>query len=399
MNPSDSVSPVTAIRLVAARELNTRLRTKSFTIGTAAILVALAGFMVLQATLFSNATTSKIGLAGQSTSIAQPLQAQAEQLGLTIETSTVPGQQQARELVASGELDAVVSGSPAEPQVLVKSELDDQVRGLLTGIAQSQVLTAKLADAGMNPAEVLADVQQTRIAVTPIDAPDPERDQRMVIGLIIVVLMFISIMTYGSLVAQGVVEEKSSRVVEILLSTVRPWHLMLGKVVGLGLVGLVQLLIVAVAGLIMATATGVLTVSGVATGTLLWGVLWYVLGFFLYATVFAGAGSLVSRQEEVQSVVTPVTMVLVIGYVVGLNLLLQDPESTATTVLSMIPVLSPILMPGRIAIGVAAGWQVALALALTIGTIALFTWIGGTVYRNAVLRTGSRMKLAEALRG
>src|SRR5699024_10675463 len=133
-------------------------------------------------------------------------------------------------------------------------------------------------------------------------------------------------------------------------------------------------------------------------GMLAWGLLWYVLGFFAYATVFAAAGSLVSRQEDVQSVVTPVTMVLAIGYVVGFNLVLQDPEGPATTWVSMIPLFSPIMMPGRIAVGVAPGWQIVVTILLTLGMIALFTWLGGRIYRGAILHTGGRVRLTEALR-
>jgi ABC-2 type transport system permease protein len=119
-----------------------------------------------------------------------------------------------------------------------------------------------------------------------------------------------------------------------------------------------------------------------------------VLGFFLYATIFAAAGSLVSRQEEAQSVLTPVTLVLAVGFLVGLNLMLQGPTGRATTVLSLIPLVSPVLMPSRIA----EGWQIGLSIVLTLAIVTLFTWLGAKVYQNAVLRTGSRVRLRDALR-
>jgi ABC-2 type transport system permease protein len=200
------------------------------------------------------------------------------------------------------------------------------------------------------------------------------------------------------LVAQGVVEEKSSRVVEILLSTVRPWHLLLGKVIGLGVVGLVQLGILAVVGLAVATGTGVLSVSGVAAGAAAWGIVWYLLGFLLYAMIYGAAGSLVSRQEDTQTVVGPVNIALIIGFIVGINLLTQSPDGTATRVVSLIPLLSPVLMPARISTGAAAPWEIVTSLALTIASIALVTWLGARIYQNGVLRVGSRVKLADALR-
>lgn len=399
MTAPHSVSPVKAIGLVAKRELNTRLRTRSFLIGTIVILVVLGGYLLLQANLFSDANKSKVGLTGQTIGTAQELQTAAAQVGEDVQTTVVPDPGQGRAQVESGDLDVLLSGNAADLQVLVKSELDPQLRAVLNGISQQQVLNAKLLEADQDPAQVMREVNSAQVVVSETEQPDPGRGERLVIGLITVFLLFFGIQTYGAFVAQGVVEEKSSRVVELLLSTVRPWQLMLGKVLGLGLVGLVQIVILAAAGLAMAGATGVLTLSGVATGTVLWGVVWYVLGFFLYATVYAAAGSLVSRQEDAASVITPVTMVLTIGFIVGFNVLLQDPESSTTRVLSLIPLFSPILMPGRMALGSAPGWEIALSLALTVILGSLLTWVASRIYRNAVLHTGSRLKLATALRG
>jgi ABC-2 type transport system permease protein len=392
------VTPLNAIRLVAKRELNTRLRTRAFLVGTAVILVVAAGYFLLQATLLSNSGHSKIGLTGQATGISDQLKAAGQQVGKTIDTVSVKSEEDGKEQVKNGDLYALLSGSASDLQVYTKSNLDAQIHSALDSVAQQQVLNAELLEAHLDGPQVLSTASAARVSVTSITPADPDRDQRLIIGVIMVFLLYMSITTYGTLVAQGVVEEKSSRVVEILLSTVKPWHLMLGKVLGLGLTGLIQLVILAGAGLGMATASGTLSVSGVAISTLLWGLLWYILGFFLYATVFAAAGSLVSRQEDAQSVLTPVTMVLVIGFIVGLNLMLQSPDSSATTVLSLIPLLSPVLMPGRIAAGLAPGWQIGLSIVLTIALIGVLTWLAGRIYRNAVLRTGSRVRLRDALR-
>lgn len=396
-NENRSVRPATAVRLVAQRELNTRLRTRGFVIGTALILVIMVGYLALQATLFSDENRTEVGLTGQAAAIAEPLKAGAKQLGVEVETTRVTNPDAGRTKVGADELDVLVSGNPANLQATVKSELDDQVRALLSQISQQEVLDAKLVEAGARPGEVMAEVRSVQVAVDTIEPPKPQEGQRIVVALVMMFLLYMGITTYGSLVAQGIVEEKSSRVVEILLATVRPWHLLLGKVIGLGLVGLVQLLILGVAGLVMATTSGVLTISGVATETLLWGLLWYVLGFFLYATVFAGAGSLVSRQEDMQTVLTPVTLVLLIGFLAGFTVI-QQPEGTTAVVLSLIPLLSPILMPSRIASGAASWLEVSAALVLTLAAIAALTWLGARVYQRAILRTGSRIRLKDALR-
>lgn len=394
--PAGSVAP---IRLIAGRELHARLRTKSFAAGTVLILLVLVGSFILQSTLAGGKEHATVGLTGGAADIAEQLSTQAEQQGADIETRSVSDATEGHELVGDGDIDALVSGSATAPRVLVESELDTSVRAAITDAARAAALRTGLADLGTDPEKILSDVTDTDIDVTTLDPPDHEQTQRRVVAMIVVLLMFFGITMYGALVTQGVVEEKSSRVVEILLATVRPWQLMSGKILGLGLVGLIQLTIIGVAGIVTASATGVLTISGAASGTLAWGLVWYVLGFFVYATVFAGAGSLVSRQEDAQSVITPVTMILALGYIVGFNLVLQDPGSAATTWLSMLPLFSPIMMPGRIAVGVAPAWQVLLAILLTLATIALFTWIGGRIYRGAILHTGGRVKLAEAIRG
>jgi len=393
-----TVPPVKGVALVARRELNARLRTRSFVVGTVVILVVLAAYLVLQVTLISGASMSRIGLAGQTNGIAAQLRSSAAAVGEDVETVRVPDLDRGAQQVRDGDLDAVLYGSAADLRVVVKSDLDQQLRAVLNGIARQQVLNAKLVEADLDPAQVMRDVQAAQVAVTELEPRDADSDQRLGIGVVIVFLLFFGIQAYGGMVAQGVVEEKSSRVVEILLSTLRPWQLMLGKVAGLGLTGLVQLAVLAVAGLAMATASGALTVSAVAIGTAAWGLLWYLLGFFLYAMVYAAAGSLVSRQEDTASVVTPVSLTLTVGFVAGFNVLLQDPDSTGAQVLSLIPVFSPILMPGRIATGAAAGWEVAVALALTVALGAVLTWLSGRVYRNAVLHTGSRVRLLAALR-
>ncbi|QWF81770.1 ABC transporter permease [Amycolatopsis sp. CA-230715] len=392
-----TISPARAVRLVVKRELNTRLRTRSFLVGTGLVLVLMIGFFLLQASNAGGKDTSRIGLSGQATGISGPLRAIAAEYGLKVEPATVPSAEDARQKVTSGDLDAAVSGTASDLTVLVKSDLDGKLRAALTRISQQQVLDGELSAGGLRPSDVMSKVNGAKLAVSTVDPPDPDREQRSFIGYAVIVLLYLGIVGYGALVTQGVVEEKSSRVVEILLSTLRPWQLMLGKVLGLALVGLTQLVIIGAVGLVLAKATGVLTIPGAAAGALIWAVIWYLLGFLLYATVFAAAGSLVSRQEDAQSVVAPVSITLVIVFVVGLNVLLKDPDSTTSTVLSLVPVFSPILMPGRIAAGAASGLEITAALLLTVLFVGLFTWIAGKIYQNAVLRTGSRVSWREAL--
>ncbi|TCP56519.1 ABC-2 type transport system permease protein [Tamaricihabitans halophyticus] len=387
-----------AVWLIARREIAMQLRSKGFAVSTGVIILVLAGYLLLHTTVLGTGARSTVGLTGQASAVAGQLRVAAEQLGHEVRTVQVPDADTGREQVADGELDVLVSGSPSTLRVLADSQLDESLRNVLNGLTRQQVLAAKLAEAGVeDPGATLGSVYTSQVRVDYLNPPDADLDQRLVVGLVLAVLLYMSVITYGMQVATGVVEEKSSRIVELLLATVRPWQLLLGKVAGIGTVGLCQLAIVGVVGLTLTSVTGVLTVSGVTAGALLWGLVWYLLGFFLYATVFAAAGSLVSRQEETQQVTGPMMAILVIGFVIGFNVLLQGATSSLAVGLSLVPLLSPIMMPARIAMGLAPAWQIAVAILGTLAMIALVTWLAGKIYGNAVLRTGSRVKLREAL--
>jgi ABC-2 type transport system permease protein len=343
-----------AVWLVMKRELNTRLRTRSFVVGTGVLLVLLLGYVFFQTSLASSSDKNTVGLTGQAIGIARQLQTVAALSGREISTVVVTDPAEGRQKVEAGDLDALVSGSAAQLTATYKSSLDSALRRVLDQVAQQQVLDGVLSSAQLEPAEVMARVNGTHVRDDALSPQPADQTQRLIVGLVVAFLLYMSIITYGMMVAQGVVEEKSSRVVEILLASVRPWQLLLGKVIGLGLVGLTQLVILAVVGLGAASATGVFTLSGFATGAVLWGLLWYLLGFLLYATIYGALGSLVSRQEDTQSVVGPLNIILVVGFIAGFNLLVQNPASSATKIVSLIPLLSPILMPARISTGAAA---------------------------------------------
>ncbi|MEU5694903.1 ABC transporter permease [Actinosynnema sp. NPDC020468] len=393
-----SPGPGRAVFLVARREFVTKVRTRSFLVGTLVIIAVMGGYVLLQSFLFDRDGRDTVALSGQATVLAQPLKDTAKSFGRNVETIDVTDVPGTEEKVRAGEVDALITGAPDALRVVVKDSLGDELRSSIDLLVKQQVLNAQLAEAGLDPAKVSANVAKAGVDVVRLEPQDDQRGQRLAIGLVIAALLYYSLLVYGTMVAQGVVEEKSSRVVEILLATLRPWQLLLGKVIGLGAVGLLQLLVLGGGGLALVTTTGVIDIGGVAGGALATGVLWYLLGFFLYATVFAAAASLVSRQEELQSVLTPISMAIVIAFVVGINLMIQDASDTTVAVLSVLPPFAPILMPGRMAMGVAPGWQVALAIVLALIAAAAITWLGGRVYGNAVLRTGARVRLRDALR-
>ena len=146
------------------------------------------------------------------------------------------------------------------------------------------------------------------MAVDELSPVNAARIQQIVIGLLVAGILYVTMVIYGQLVAAGVIEEKSNRIVEILLATVRPWQLMLGKIIGIGLVALVQVVLVAGVALVLASATKLVSIPTLGVDVVISGIVWFVLGYLMYALLYAAVGSMVSRQEDVASVAMPVTL-------------------------------------------------------------------------------------------
>jgi ABC-2 type transport system permease protein len=391
---------MTALRpvgLIARREFASRVRGRAFVLSTLAVLVLLGVYAAVVATVASGEDRATVGLVGPATALAGPIARAAPAEGQTVTVTTPPDVATGEAAVRAGDLDALVSGDAARPRVYVESEPDAALERVVVAATTSVARDAFLAGQGVPPGALDAAVAESGPVVVAAEPPDPQAGARLGLGLAGAFLLFFSIQTYGAMVAQGVVEEKASRVVEIVLSSVRPWQLLLGKVLGLGAVGLLQLVVLGGAGLAVAGAAGVLTAGAGLAPTIVSVVVWYLLGFALYATIYAALGSLVSRQEDTQSVLSPMTVVVLLGFVVGFNLLTSDPRGTGITVLSLLPPFSPLFMPARIALGVAPAGQVVLAFALTIAFTAAVLALGGRIYANSVLRTGARVSLREAL--
>jgi len=204
-------------------------------------------------------------------------------------------------------------------------------------------------------------------------------------------LLLTSLAVYGQWVLTGVVEEKNNRVVELILSTVRPRHLLAGKVIGIGLLGLAQLALVA--GLSAALlAAGVFDAPASLAGSLALVVPWFALGFALYAVAYAAAGALASRQQDANSAGQPVTYTLLAAYFVGYIALSADANGTLAHVLTVFPLTAPLVLPARNALVGVAVWEQALAVVLILGAIYALIRLAGRVYARGLLHTGPRLK-------
>jgi ABC-2 type transport system permease protein len=401
--PSPSGRPTdlgnwSAVGLVAGRELSTRLRSKAFRIVTLVLIVVIVALCLVLALLSGTSSGDKVGYLATDTTIAEQLPAIGTSTGQQITVAPVPDQATGERQVSDGDLDALLVGSGGKVTVVVKKDIDSSLQTAFNVLAGQIAFDQQITRLGGDPATVRAASAATA-DVRPLQKPYPYQTQQLILGIVAGLLIYVSLLLNGQSVAQGVVEEKASRVVELLLATIRPWQLMAGKVLGIGLVGLIQMLAIGICGVVAGLATGVLTISAsAAAGTVVWLIVWYLLGFFMYAVVFAGLGALVSRQEDISGVITPATMFLIIGYAMGSSILPSDPGSHLMEILSIIPVFAPTVMPMRLAMGGVPAWEAIVSVALVVALIPLLIWLAARIYRNAVLRTGARVKLNQALR-
>ncbi|WP_424184181.1 ABC transporter permease [Actinokineospora sp. G85] len=389
-----------AVGLVAGREVSTRVRSKAFLATTGVTLLVLVAFTLVMKFLGgTGGADATVGFAGQTSVLEASLKATATSVGQEVETRAVADEARGREQVSDGDLDALLVGDGTSIQVVVKEELDAELRTALTVLAGNIELNQQIVDLGGDPGQVNQRVSQAAIDVRPIEAPRDFNGEQMVLGMVAGILIYMSLLINGQSVAQGVVEEKSSRVVELLLATIRPWQLMAGKVLGIGAVGLLQMGVIGGVGMGLAMAVGALTIEvSAAVGTVVWLVVWFLLGFVAYSLVFAALAALVSRQEDVGGVIMPPLLLVILGYVLGISILPGDPGNRLVEVLSMVPLFAPMLMPMRLAMGGVPAWQAGLAVVLVAALIPALVWLSGRVYRNAVMRSGAKVKLTDALR-
>jgi ABC-2 type transport system permease protein len=380
------------VRLVAGREISTRIRDKTFLISSAVILVVVLGAMVFQAVVASGANDVTVGVVGDAGSLKPALVAQGDAVGADVTVRTLADEAAARRAVLAGDVDgALVDGSGGSPRLLVERTPDSTLTATVQGAVGQVAVARQLAQAGIDGLDV------PDVAVTALDTGGDPTGERTGIAVVGIIVLYTLLILMSQFVAQGVVEEKATRVVELLLSTMKPWQLLAGKVIGLGLLGLAQIVAIAVVGVAGALVFDLVSLPGQLIGTVLSVVAWFVLGYAFYASLFAAAASLVSRQEDLAGVITPLSMLLVVGFFVALQAA-SDPTGSLATITSFVPGLSPLVMPVRMAAGGAAWWEVGVAVVLMLLATALVVRLGGRIYAGALLRTSGKTKLREALR-
>lgn len=380
------------IRLIARREFVERARDKGFIISTAITLLVLVGFVGAGA-LLARRPSYELGVVGG------PARAIAErarvELGpdLRLEVRELASAAEAERAVREGEIDAaLIEGS----RVVVRTEPDPTLAGALQRASARLRTEAALAGKGLGRATIEEALDQPPLQVRALEPRDPRRREHAAAALVGLVALYGQLFAYGYWVAAGVVEEKSSRVVEVLLAAVRPSQLLRGKILGIGLLGLFQLGIIAGAGFAAARLAGVLRFPGGAAAVVGLVLGWFLLGYAFYACLFAVAGAIVPRQEDLQATMTPLTILILGAFLLGIEAN-RNPGGTLALVASFLPPTAPLAMPSRLVLGEATAWQGLVAAALSVAATAALVPVATAIYARAILRPG-RVRIRDALR-
>ncbi len=382
-----------AVALVARREIRERVREKSFLLSTGINVVIIVAVVALSAVFGGGDKTYVVGYSNQAEfAVVDAAASAGEATDVQIEAQQVKTGD-VRAQVDDGTLDAAVIGGT----IVAKDEPDDELVSVLQAANRQVSAAGALEQAGVaeGRAERILDPQPLKLAT--LEPIDPDEDAKAGLTFFIVLILYGQLLTYGYWVAAGVVEEKASRVVEVVLSTIRPSHLLAGKVIGLGLLGLGNLLLIGVIGLGTAAATGALDVDGTVLSAAGLSLAWFVVGYAFYACAFACAGALVSRQEDLQSTMTPLTLIILVSFFLAFAVR-SSPDGTLAHVTAFIPMTAPMTMPPRIVTGDVATWEVVASFLVTAAGAALLIPLAARIYSGGVLRTGSALKLREAWR-
>lgn len=297
----------------------------------------------------------------------------------------------------------VLAGQPGTPDLVTATDgmtgADQQLSAVVNTAAtawlmEDRGITLSDDDYSTLVSTVSVPVSVVTIGTANLIESDPIGYISSFVGLMI---LFMMIMMGITTIANGVVEEKSSRVVEIVLTTVRPRTLLLGKILGIGTFLLLQFVLFAIAVVISLNLAGLWLDLGLGS-YLAWLAVWLVLGFFFYAMATGALAATASRQEDLGAVTSPISMTLLIPFYVGLFLVPAMPEATVTKVLSMVPGISPFAMPVRQAYDTVTTSELLIAAALGVVAIPLVAAIAGKIYENSILHTGRRLKITEAIR-
>lgn len=407
---------------ILRREYLERVRTRAFVISTIAaplLMIALIAVPILMERN-SEQTERIIVVVDATGTLGDRLAEHLRDAGYQVEIAPAGSSEAAagRARAESGEIGAVLeldtrTLAAGSARWISRSPPPTARRFVILQAITRAALEARLGEPDAEIAELMAggDLEFVNLRQDATDDEGLDREAGMAAAFVGGLLLYIVLLIYGSVVARAVLEEKTGRIVEIIISTVAPWQLLFGKIVGVGAVGLTQLTVWIGSAILLATfglsaALPLLSDAGAiesafqalpGVGVILFFLVSFVLGYFLYASFFAAVGAICSTEQETHQLQFPVVMLLIVAFFL-LMPILNEPDTTFALVMSLVPLFSPILMFGRVAAGAAAPWEAVLAIALLVGAVFVSAWIVGRIYRVGILMQGKRPTLPELWR-
>ena len=402
--------------LIAKREYLERVRTKSFILTTILIPLLMGGGIIAEVMATGHTkSTSHIAIVSSDQQLATDLQAGLENSKdskMTVDVISPPAASTRSELdseLADKSLDGYLWITPsttanARPTFVYtpRSAGDFVTKDTISTALRTVLLRERLAHQGMVASDVAAIMQPVQIETTQAGKA-ADTTSSFVAIYVLFFLMYFVIMLYGMNVARSIIEEKTSRVFEVLLATIRPEEMMAGKMIGVGSVGITQVFIWLLAAVIL---TGTPIVASVAGGSMhvsltaaqvAFFFVFFILGFLLYASVAAALGAMTNSEQELQQLNMFLVMPLAACFF-AMGVVVPNPSSVISTVLSLIPFMTPLVMYLRISLAMPPVWQIALSIGLMLITIYAVLWVASRIYRVGILMYGKKPNLPEILR-
>jgi len=387
------------ILLVAAREIAVRFRSRAFRVTTAITAVGLVGFIAFAALRGGQHHEYEVVRTPDVSAVTLArLGALGEALDAEVRAAEVDTREEALAAVRSGEVDLGIVGSG---EVIIERGLangDTSPRARFLAAAVEVIRTQRgLESAGLSPEAAAGALSAAPPKITSLKPAPPENRGRAS-ALVGIVLLFLMINGYGLWVSAAVVREKTSRLSELLLVTVKARELLTGKLLGVATLAFGHAISLGLIGIVARIVAGgnVLQDFNLTLASVLWPVAWFLVGFALFASLYAAAGSMVRNPED--SNASPLFAVLMLGYISASTLIASGEPSTYHYVLAWFPLTAPFNMLGLIGIGAVPLWQALASLGLAVVSVPLVLWLAGGIYATAVVRTGQRVKWHQVLR-
>ena len=386
------------VGLVAARELRERLRGRAFRIGTLLILAVIAAAIIIPAVRGDKVNVQRVGVVGAlSAPLRAAVVADGSAANATVTLVAEASRTAAESDLRGGLIDvAIIDSTAVVTDKPVTADPAAATAQLANAAARTVATANAVRSADLTPAQAAALAAARSAPVSSLQPAGPGGAQRTtsVIGLL---LVFFLLTQYNTWTLIGVLEEKSSRVVEVLLGTVPAVRLLAGKVLGIGLTVFVQAGLAVVVALSIAHATHSDVLHGTTTLSIAATLVWLVLGYAFYSWVYAAAGATVSRQDQVQSLAFPLALPVIFGYIVSLSAATSGNPSLLVHVLAYLPLTAPLAMPTLVGLGAVSWWQFAASAVISLACTVGVARVAAGVYRRAILQTGRRVRLREAL--